>query len=70
MSFLSLQVSFEQTYCALAEKLDKILGKTEGKTFAFAGKRLEPFNTRNILCVNRPWTLNTSTVRGYTISGE
>ena len=39
-------------------------------TFAFAGKRLEHLESREILCVHRPKSLNALNVREYKISTE
>ena len=38
--------------------------------FAFAGKRLEHLESREILCVHRPKSLNTLNLRDYKIMTE
>ena len=49
--FILLQLSFQQIFYAFAKKPDKLFWKRlEEKTFAFAGKRLEHLESRE-LCV-------------------
>ena len=68
MSFYGLQVSFEQIYYAFAKKPDKLFwARLKKVTFAFAGKRLEHLESREILCFHRPKFLNALNVRGYKI---
>ena len=71
MSFYGLQISFEQIYYAFAKKPDKLFWARLMKVaFAFAGKRLEHLENREILCVHRPKSLNALNVRESTVSTE
>ena len=71
MSFYGLQVSFEQIYYAFAMKPDKLFwARLKKVAFAFAGKRLEHWDFKEILCVHRPNSLNALIVREYKILTE
>ena len=71
MSFDALPVSFEQIYYAFAKKPDKLFwARLKEKTFAFVGRRLEHFESREILCVHRPKLLTVSVSPGYKILME
>ena len=71
MSFYGLQVSLEQIYYAFAKKPDKLVwARLKEVTFAFAGKQLEHLESREILCVHRPKTLNALNVRECKILTE
>ena len=64
MSFYDLQVSSEQIYYAIAKKPDKLFwARLKKVTFAFAGKRLEHLESRELFCVHRPKSLKALIVR-------
>ena len=55
MSSYALQVSFEDIDYKFAEEPDKLLWvRREETIFAFAGKRWENLESRNILCIGHP----------------
>ena len=69
--FLCFAGFFEQIYHAFAKKPDKLFWTSLKKvTFEFAGKRLEHLESREILCVHRPKSLNALNVQGYKILTE
>ena len=71
MSFYALQVSFERIYHAFAKKPDKLFwARLKKVAFAFAGKRLERLERKEILCVHRRNFLTAPAVPGYTILRE
>ena len=66
MSFHALQVWFEQIYYAFAKKPDELFwARLKEKTFAFVGKRLEQWDSRELLCVHRPKFLTVSDGLGF-----
>ena len=70
MSFYGLQVSF-CLQVAFAEKRDKLFwARLKKVNFAFAGKRLEHLESKEVLCVHRPKSLNALTVRENEILTE
>ena len=61
LSSYTFQVYFERFYYAFAETTDELFWtKQKVKAFAFAGKRLERLDNREILCVHRPKFLTVS----------
>ena len=57
---------FEKVHCTFAEETDKLFwARLKEKTFEFVGKRVEQWESIEILCVHRPKILAVPVAPGY-----
>ena len=71
MSFYVLQVSFQQIYYLLAQRLDSLFWtKLKGMTFAVAEEQMGHLESTDVLCLHRTKTLIASCVRYESFCGN